>query len=412
MKLLKLQQKMPKLFLSWISLLVIFLVPKINLGKSVLEINYLEDVQISIITCDPGEEIYSLFGHSALRINHQKGKQDIVVNWGIFEYDENQLSFGYNFAKGRLNYYMGIQNTSDFLKEYFYFQRGVREQLLNLSALEKEEILKFVDENYKPENRNYKYEFFFDNCSTRIRELLKTIFKSELKWGSHSLENKKTFRDLIHQNLVSQPWLMLGIDLVLGKRIDQNVSNENLMFLPEYLESIIDSTTISSNQITKNIVAKKTVLITSKNKSKTTTKSVSLYGWIILVVTILGLFLQQEKIVNSWAALLLSLTGVLGIVLSFMWIGTDHQATKENLNILWANPFHLYVVWVIISKKWNKFSLVYIIIFGFILLATILFWFGMVQDFNDTIKPIIISLALIFFYYYRKNKIVIYNANK
>ena len=122
----------------------------------------------------------------------------------------------------------------------------------------------------------------------------------------------------------------------------------------------------------------------------------SLYGWIILVLTILGLFLQQEKIVNFWAALLLSFTGVLGLVLCFMWIGTDHQATKDNLNILWANPFHLYLVWIIISKKWNKFSLVYIIIFGFILLATILFWFGMVQDFNDTIKPIIISLALIF----------------
>ena len=94
-----------------------------------------------------------------------------------------------------------------------------------------------------------------------------------------------------------------------------------------------------------------------------------------------------------------------------MWFGTDHQATKNNSNILWANPSYLYLVWVIIFKKWNKVSLVYVYLIGFCLLTTILFWFGMVQEFNPTIKPIIISLALVFYYYFRKNKFVIYNEN-
>ncbi len=86
-------------------------------------------MEISIITCDPGSEIYSLFGHSALRINHIESDEDIVVNWGIFEYYEDQFKFGYDFAKGRLNYYMGIQNTVNFLREYSYYKRGVREQI-------------------------------------------------------------------------------------------------------------------------------------------------------------------------------------------------------------------------------------------------------------------------------------------
>ena len=402
---------MQNYFLSWISVILCLLLHQINYGNNSPFPFDLEKVEISIITCDPGSEVYSLFGHGALRINHIESDEDIVVNWGIFEYYEDQFKFGYDFAKGRLNYYMGIQNTMNFLREYSYYNRGVREQILNLTTSEKKEIIEFVSLNNLPENRNYKYEFFYDNCSTRIRDLLSSIFRSNISWGNHPSENKFTFREIIHQNLAPQPWLMLGIDLVLGQRIDQLVNNKNLMFLPAYLEAILDSTKITTVAQSKTLISRKNVLIPTAENNRPAITSVTIYGWIVLMITLLLLFLKNDRIFNVWSCVLLTLLSLLGVVLYFMWFGTDHQATKNNSNILWANPSYLFLVWVIIFKKWNKVSLVYVYLIGFCLLTTILFWFGMVQEFNPTIKPIIISLALIFYYYFRKNKFVIYNEN-
>lgn len=402
---------MLKCFLNWISVILPLLLHQISYGNNSPIPFDLEKVEISIITCDPGSEIYSLFGHSALRINHVESDEDIVVNWGIFEYYEDQFKFGYDFAKGRLNYYMGIQNTVDFLREYSYYKRGVREQILNLTISEKKEIIEFISVNNLPQNRNYKYEFFYDNCSTRIRDLFSSIFKSSITWGNHPSENKFTFREIIHQNLAPQPWLMLGIDLVLGKRIDQLVNNENLMFLPEHLEAILDSTKITTVDQSKTLISNKKVLIFSDEDESSDFSSIAIYGWVILTITLLLLFAKNERIFNIWSSVMLTFLSLLGILLYFMWFGTDHQATKNNSNILWANPSYLFLVWVIIFKKWNKVSLVYVYLIGFCLLTTILFWFGMVQEFNPTIKPIIISLALVFYYYFRKNKFVIYNEN-
>ncbi|MEC8617775.1 MAG: DUF4105 domain-containing protein [Bacteroidota bacterium] len=402
---------MQNYFLSWISVILCLLLHQINYGNNSPFSFDLEKVEISIITCDPGSEVYSLFGHGALRINHIESDEDIVVNWGIFEYYEDQFKFGYDFAKGRLNYYMGIQNTMNFLREYSYYNRGVREQILNLTTSEKKEIIEFVSLNNLPENRNYKYEFFYDNCSTRIRDLLSSIFRSNISWGNHPSENKFTFREIIHQNLAPQPWLMLGIDLVLGQRIDQLVNNKNLMFLPAYLEAILDSTKITTVAQSKTLISRKNVLIPTAENNRPAITSITIYGWIVLMITLLLLFLKNDRIFNVWSCVLLTLLSLLGVVLYFMWFGTDHQATKNNSNILWANPSYLFLVWVIIFKKWNKVSLVYVYLIGFCLLTTILFWFGMVQEFNPTIKPIIISLALIFYYYFRKNKFVIYNEN-
>ena len=402
---------MQNYFLSWISVILCLLLHQINYGNNSPFPFDLEKVEISIITCDPGSEVYSLFGHGALRINHIESDEDIVVNWGIFEYYEDQFKFGYDFAKGRLNYYMGIQNTMNFLREYSYYNRGVREQILNLTTSEKKEIIEFVSVNNLPDNRNYKYEFFYDNCSTRIRDLLSSIFRSNISWGNHPSENKFTFREIIHQNLAPQPWLMLGIDLVLGQRIDQLVNNKNLMFLPAYLEAILDSTKITTVAPSKTLISRKNVLIPTAENNRPAITSITIYGWIVLMITLLLLFLKNDRIFKVWSCVLLTLLSLLGVVLYFMWFGTDHQATKNNSNILWANPSYLFLVWVIIFKKWNKVSLVYVYLIGFCLLTTILFWFGMVQEFNPTIKPIIISLALIFYYYFRKNKFVIYNEN-
>ena len=363
--------------------------------------NNVGQTKISVLTCDPGNEIYSLFGHSALRLQNPVQGYDLVVNWGLFEFSENQFDFGYDFAKGRLKYFMGLQSATNFIEEYKGSRRGIREQILNLNKEEKFKLITLIENNYKPENRNYKYEFFYDNCSSRIRDLLKTVFNEEIKFHSSSKSNKFTFREVIHEYLKYNPWLELGIDLVLGKKIDVLVNNENLMFLPENVEQILDSTYVKNNEVKKKIVLSKNILIKS-NIKKDDLKSIKIYSWIILSITMLLLIIKKERLFNYWSVINLFVVGTLGLVLLFMWFGTDHSGTKMNLNLLWASPLHFVLIFCILKGYLNNFTYWYLTFSIILIFTTILFWFTLTQEFNAFVKPIILQLAIIYYYYFKK----------
>jgi hypothetical protein len=361
----------------------------------------IESTEISVLTCDPGNEIYSLFGHSALRIKNPVNGQDLVVNWGLFEFSESQFQFGYDFAKGRLKYYMGIQLMSNFITEYRRSKRGIREQVLNLSNQEKYQIIQLLEENYKPENRKYKYEFFYDNCSSRLRDIIKKVFGENINFYQSPKSNKFTFRETIHLYLESFPWLKLGIDLVLGKKIDKLVSNENLMFLPLNVEEIFDKSLVENNESIKNLVKSKNTLIESfENKNKL--NNIGFYSWILLAITLSLIVFKLDKALRVWSSLNLFIIGLLGIVLVFMWIGTDHNATKMNFNLLWASPFHFILIFCLIKESWNNFTYWYLILSLILIFTTILFWFTLTQEFNSFVKPIILELVIIYYYYFKK----------
>ena len=363
----------------------------------------LDNTIISLITCDPGNEIYSHFGHSALRIRNINKKVDLIVNWGLFSFSDGQFQFGYDFAKGRLKYKMGFQLMDDFIYEYKESKRGVREQILNINNNIKKNLLEKINENYKPENREYRYEFFYDNCSSRIRDIISATLDNQLKLAKSLDANKYSFRDIIHQHLENEPWLELGIDLVLGKRIDVIVDNKNLMFLPKYMEEIFDKSSLKNNGLENKLILRKKEIIISQPKEEKIS-NITKYSWAIFVLTILLLIFKREKIFNYWSIINFSIFGILGLLLIFMWFGTDHQATKFNLNLLWASPFNLLLIYFIISKKWNFTSYWYLIISLSLIFTTILFWFTLTQEFNDFVKPLILQLGLIYYYYFKKNK--------
>jgi hypothetical protein len=361
----------------------------------------IESTEISVITCDPGIEIYSLFGHSALRIKNPKNGHDLVINWGLFEFSESQFQFGYDFAKGRLKYYMGIQLMSNFMAEYRSAKRGVREQVLNLSNKEKYQIIQLLEENYRPENRKYRYEFFYDNCSSRLRDIIKKVFKENINFYQSPKSNKFTFRETIHKYLNSFPWLELGIDLVLGKKIDLLVSNENLMFLPLNLEQIFDQSLVQNNGVNKNLIVSKNTLVKSfENKNRPS--NIRLYSWTLLGITLVLIVFKLEKALGLWSFLNLFIIGFLGVILVFMWIGTDHNAAKMNFNLLWASPFHFILIYYLIKRRWTNFTYWYLIISLILIFTTILFWFTLTQEFNSFVKPIILQLVIIYYYYFKK----------
>ena len=367
----------------------------LNLSKDI------ESTEISVLTCDPGTEIYSLFGHSALRIKNPKNGHDLVINWGLFEFSESQFQFGYDFAKGRLKYFMGIQSMSNFMVEYHRAKRGVREQVLNLNNQEKYQIIQLLEENYKPENRKYKYEFFYDNCSSRLRDVLKKVFKENIEFYKSPNSNKFTFRETIHQYLKSFPWLKLGIDLVLGQKIDVLVNNENLMFLPLNVEQIFDKSFVENNEAKKTLIKSKNTLVESYDKENKP-NNIGLYSWILLAITLVLIVFKFDKALGFWSSLNLFIIGLLGAFLVFMWIGTDHNATKMNFNLLWASPFHFILIYCLIKRSWTNFTYWYLILSLILIFTTILFWFTLTQEFNSFAKPIILQLVIIYYYYFKK----------
>ena len=394
---------MQQKYLTFRIVLLATLLPHLTFGKNIdLSKNVIHS-KISILTCDPGTEIYSLFGHSALRIKNSKNNLDFVVNWGLFEFSENQFQFGYDFAKGRLNYYMGLQSMSNFIMEYASSKRGVREQVLNLNNDEKLKLLSLIEENYRPENRSYPYEFFYDNCSSRIRDLLIEVYGDKLEFHISKKANKFTFREIIHEYLKYHPWLELGIDLVLGKKIDVLVNNHQLMFLPDNIESSLDSSFIHQKNSKINMVYSKQTIIKS-NESEKSFNSIVFIGWILFLTTLILIYFKQSKIFDIWSTANLFILGILGFILVFMWFGTNHQATKMNFNLLWASPLHFILIFYLIKKNWKKFSYWFLSFSLIIIFITILFWFTLTQEFNPFVKPIILQLALIYYYYFKKCK--------
>ena len=205
-------------------------------------------LRVSLLTCTPGEELYSTFGHSAVRVTDSVSHDDIVYNYGTFNFDEP--GFYTKFVRGKLLYYLSTEDFESFKNDYQQENRGITEQVLNLTCSEKYNILMMLQANLMAENRFYKYDFLFDNCTTRLRDLVEKVADTSIHFGN-VLQSKKTFRNLIYEYLDNndKQWSKLGIDILLGSPTDAVMKPEQVMFLPDYLMKTFDSTTIDSRPL-------------------------------------------------------------------------------------------------------------------------------------------------------------------
>jgi hypothetical protein len=203
-------------------------------------------IRISLLTCTPGTELYSTFGHSALRIVDSNNNTDLVFNYGTFNYDDPD--FYTKFIKGKLPYYVDTSSMEVFMYEYEFFKRGVTEQVINISCDEKQKLLSALYENIKIENREYRYDFNYDNCTTRLRDILEKAAGKQLESKNILPKPGTTFRNLIHVYLDrgGQQWSKLGIDMLLGNPMDKKVTNREAMFLPDYLLMAFDSSKLQN----------------------------------------------------------------------------------------------------------------------------------------------------------------------
>src|SRR5664280_1255970 len=186
--------------------------------------------QAYLVTCAPGTETYSIYGHSALRITNPYCGIDSIYNWGVFDFSTPH--FAWKFAKGRLDYMLDVNAPQSFLGEYFYEKRSVYEQKINLEPDEMAKLLALLKENQKPENAKYRYDFFYDDCSTRIRDILEKSIGSRLLYPPEEKKDQPTFREMLGKYQMPYPWLKLGIDLIMGTPGERKTTLRGRMFLP------------------------------------------------------------------------------------------------------------------------------------------------------------------------------------
>lgn len=309
---------------------------------SILSAQLSDAAQISVVTCRAGDDIYNTFGHTAIRIHDPQNGKNELYNYGIFDFREP--NFTMKFLRGKLLYRLGLQPYRSFLDNYHYEKRTVFEQVLDISGKEKNDIYQALRTNYKPGNRAYLYDFFFDNCSTRPRDiLLNNIADFQLP----ELKEKKSFRNLLDEYTYAKPWTDFGIDLIIGSIADKAASRHDQMFLPEYLFNNLAETSQSG----KALVSETKILANYESELEQRSSipfftPVLLFSLLLLLELILFIKLRKKSfpkwltiLDNTWIFLL----GVGSLVIAFMWFGTDHIATKSNLNILWMHPLFLLV---------------------------------------------------------------------
>ncbi len=324
-------------------------------------------LRISLLTVGPGHrEIYEPFGHTGIRVVDSVNGTDIVYNYGTFNYNEG--NFELKFMQGKLLYYVSIAPFPYFMEEYVEAQRKVEEQELKLGGKEKVEILAFLNNNLKPENKYYKYDFFFDNCATRIRDILPKTFGSKFQFGQAiPPDSKITFRQIINKYLYREHMERFGINILLGSKIDPVMTNKDIMFLPDYLREGIGNATVEGVKVADAPVT----ILPGNPMPPAGVNSALMLTLAIMILTIAGLCVPKLKALGRFmTGLVLFITGFLGVLIFVMWFATDHQGCQNNYNFLWAMPTNLFLVFR--RKKADRYALVAIVLIFVSLLLHVL----------------------------------------
>lgn len=348
-------------------------------------------LQISLLTCTPGEELYSTFGHTALRVKDNARGSDIIFNYGTFEFGPD---FYAKFIKGQLRYFLSIENFADFSYSYQYESRSIKEQLLRLGCAEKEKLFSALQTNAEEENKYYQYDFLFDNCTTRAKDIVAKQTSSPVVFNNILPADVPTFRNQIHYylNKGGQYWSKLGIDLLLGAKLDKKVSNQQAMFLPDYLMKGFDKATNNGLPL---VLPQQTILQMPSPLNKGSLFRPSIVFSLLLMLIIVISFSQKSwsvKVLYAFDFLFFLIAGLIGLLLLFMWFATDHNTTQNNYNLLWALPTHALMAFFIHKKQnWAK---KYFRVVMWLSILLLLAWAFLPQQMNNGFIPVVLLIIL------------------
>lgn len=350
--------------------------------------NEMDSVEIGLITCSPHEEIYSLYGHTAIRYHDLRTGMDCVFNYGVFNFKAPH--FVTRFVFGLTDYELGIAPTMPFLEYYAQWGSQVTEQVLNLTLEEKQQITLALQINYMPENRVYRYNYFYDNCSTRPRDIIEQNLKGKLVYHPRA-DYTPTYREMVHAHTKGHPWSTFGIDLLLGIKSDFKTTMRQQEFLPDNLRYDFDHASIEREGREEPLVKERRQLIPPGIQvvEQDFPLSPTICGVILLLLSLVVLLYEyvRKTTARYFDILLMLPTGLAGVVL-FLMIFSQHPTTSLNLQILVLNPLALFFIWPVWKQRKTKWFLISAVLTIIFLIGS--FW----QDYAEGMELLALCLLL------------------
>jgi hypothetical protein len=358
-----------------------------------------EESEIIIMTIGPYQpELYSVFGHSAIRVVDPARGLDWVYNYGVFDFE--QENFFVNFAKGLLIYQLGLADYERFRDFYISQNRFIKEQYLNLTLEERQLLFDFLQWNYQPENKEYLYNYVYDNCASKIRDVLNGQFPGRISFNSDYVEKGLSVRGLMHKYLGEQPWGEWIIDIGLGLEIDREASAWEYMFLPDYIFKAFESATIESGNGQQPLI-KRTEIVFMPKQERPAPARFTPFNFFVVLFLVVG-FITNRDIKRGrrtkWIdTLLFGFAGLMGVWLTMLWFFSEHLS-QNNLDILWAVPFHFVIIFAMRKKSWHGWIKYYFRTISILYALLLLAWAMLPEPMNMALVPFVLLLALRAFY--------------
>lgn len=388
-----------RIIAGWVLLLILLVVPtglsaQESDDASVNPSTEADQIKISLITCSPGQLVYELFGHTAIRVVDPKRRQDIVFNYGVFNF--NTDNFVYRFVKGETDYELGAVEWPYFVHEYSVRGSSIDQQELNLTADEKIGLINFLLRNYEPQNRTYRYNYFYDNCTTRARDVIENCVAGHVAYIP--VNNQLTFRDIIHQFTYEHPWSELGIDFCLGSAADKPIDQRLQMFIPSYTEKMFTSAIIKDQEGKNRSLVNHTVQVLPPGQQTNTEFPISPMAvfWTICFLSVVIVVIEQKLKKMFWGVDIVVglLHGLSGVVIAFLFFCSIHPTVNTNWLVLVFNPLPL--LWLPFSVVWtirHRHDPIHVVNVLVLLLFMACMPF-IPQDFNASIYPILLTFCL------------------
>jgi hypothetical protein len=338
--------------------------------------------KISVISTSPGEELYTAFGHVAIRVLDPTHSLDLVFGYGNFDF--NTPNFYPEFVRGTLLYSISVEPFDLFRQEFMDQPYQMYEQVLCLDSFQKAKIFSLLITNYEPANRLYRYDFFYDNCSTRVRDIIMKGIDQPTLFSKSASTSAVTFRDLLKTYLIHKPWVRLGTDLILGVPADKKISPYEQSFLPLYLSVNLNSLNTSRGSKLK-LCSESYLMSKMPAPSFPSLFSPSGIFWLLALISLLSILHPLSERIFSGTCY--TLYGLLGMIMIYLWIGTERTSFGLNFNIFWASPILISIPYLR-GKTRMFFSFLSIV---FISALFVIMAFG-IQVFNPAVFPLIFML--------------------
>ena len=322
--------------------IILMLLPLKAVAQDSIQSNAIDSVEVSLLTCSPHEEIYSLYGHTALRWHDLRSNEDLAFNWGVFDF--RKPYFVLRFVFGLTDYELGTVPMKYFTEEYRNVGSSVTEQVLNLTVEEKQRLFLALVKNLQPENRIYRYNYFYDNCSTRPRDIVEQCINGKLEYADRE-DFTSSYREMVSMCTRNHPWATFGNDMLLGVKADMVTDRRQQEFLPEHLLYDFDRAQIYANGEYRPLVKERRILVPAGvqviEQDFLFSPTECACGLLILSIVILTFEWRRKKTFRLWDGLLMVAQGLVGLVL-FVMLFSQHPTTSTNLQILLFNPLPFF----------------------------------------------------------------------